>query len=100
MFPSMSPDRCKFKWKSIQKSIVQTNEWSEQEDTILALIIQYSKPIIFCLIKKIRNKIKFKDSYKWTEIAHELNQNSNEVVRLGKHCRERWYNHLDPNMKK
>ena len=48
-----------------------------------------------------RNKMKFKDSYKWTEIAHELNQTSNnEIIRLGKHCRERWYNHLDPLMKK
>lgn len=45
--------------------------------------------------------MKFKDSYKWTEIAHELNQKSpHEIVRLGKHCRERQYNHLEPNMKK
>lgn len=45
--------------------------------------------------------MKFKDSYKWTEIAHELNlKASSEVIRLGKHCRERWYNHLDPHMKK
>jgi len=50
---------------------------------------------------RLRNKMKFKDSYKWTEIAHELNQNANtDIVRLGKHCRERWYNHLDPYMKK
>ena len=43
--------------------------------------------------------MKFKDSYKWTEIAHELNQKcNNEIVRLGKHCRERWYNHLNPEI--
>ena len=36
----MSPERCKFKWKSMQKSIVQTNQWSSEEDNFLSTIIQ------------------------------------------------------------
>ncbi|EFX65325.1 hypothetical protein DAPPUDRAFT_6813, partial [Daphnia pulex] len=31
---------------------------------------------------------------KWTQIAKHLNG------RIGKQCRERWHNHLDPNINK
>lgn len=39
---------------------------------------------------------------KWTALSKELNriQHSGEVIRLGKQCRERYYNHLDPGLKK
>lgn len=41
-------------------------------------------------------------SYKWNEIAEELNKkvNGKFSFRLGKHCRERWLNHLNPILKK
>eukprot|EP00934_Nitzschia_sp_Nitz4_P008988 Nitzschia sp. Nitz4//scaffold35_size145790//76406//77245//NITZ4_003031-RA/size145790-processed-gene-0.202-mRNA-1//1//CDS//3329549127//8978//frame0 len=35
----------------------------------------------------------------WTDIARELNQRLN-TSRSGKQCRERWLNHLRPNIKK
>jgi len=43
---------------------------------------------------------KNRKSYKWTKIAQELNdiKQSNNNLRLGKHCRERWLNHLDPKI--
>ena len=38
---------------------------------------------------------------KWSEIAKNLSKiNKNGILRLGKHVRERYYNHLDPNLKK
>lgn len=38
---------------------------------------------------------------KWTRIADELyEKSSSQLLRLGKHCRERWNNHLNPNLNK
>lgn len=71
----------------MQKSIMQKDSWSIEEDKMLLEII--------------KNKNKVKDSYKWTEVARELNTSlNNGIIRLGKHCRERWNNHIDPNKKK
>lgn len=37
----------------------------------------------------------------WTEIAENVNQKTQDSIpRLGKHCRERWMNHLDKTFKK
>ena len=65
------------------------------------------------LVKKLKNEIFLKlarkhqnlydnpKSYKWTEISAELNQSLDlHPIRLGKHCRERWFNYLDPNLSK
>ncbi|EEC47893.1 predicted protein, partial [Phaeodactylum tricornutum CCAP 1055/1] len=38
--------------------------------------------------------VKTHGTKKWSLIARQLNG------RLGKQCRERWYNHLDPNINK
>jgi len=38
--------------------------------------------------------------HSWAKIANLINQeiHDGEAVRLGKHCRERWYNHLNPDL--
>lgn len=38
--------------------------------------------------------------HSWAKIAALINQemHDGEAVRLGKHCRERWYNHLNPDL--
>ena len=38
--------------------------------------------------------------HSWAKIASIVNQeiHAGETVRLGKHCRERWYNHLNPEL--
>ena len=38
--------------------------------------------------------------HSWAKIASVINQeiHANEPVRLGKHCRERWFNHLNPEL--
>lgn len=38
---------------------------------------------------------------KWTRIADELFEKGvSKLLRLGKHCRERWNNHLNPLLNK
>lgn len=45
------------------------------------------------------NNTREKGSNKWNEISKEMNKISgSNVYRLGKQCRERWNNHLDPNL--
>lgn len=63
---------------------VSKSEWTEQEDKLLEELIM------------------FKGSKKWTNIANKLNEvfHGKSNFRLGKHCRERWLNHLDPSLKK
>ena len=37
----------------------------------------------------------------WSKIAHDLEKRSpSEHVRTGKQCRERWHNHLNPDVNK
>lgn len=50
--------------------------WSEQEDELLIKLVQLHGP------------------QKWTFIAEHL------PGRIGKQCRERWHNHLNPRIKK
>ncbi|KAL9657127.1 hypothetical protein ABK040_002752 [Willaertia magna] len=50
--------------------------WTEEEDNIL------------------RSLVEKHGAKKWSQIALEL------PGRIGKQCRERWYNHLDPSVKK
>lgn len=50
--------------------------WTDEEDTVLLSLVRKYGP---------KN---------WTEIATHFNH------RLGKQCRERWYNHLSPDVKK
>jgi hypothetical protein len=57
--------------------------WTEQED------------------RKLTELILFKGSKKWTEIAKIINLEVHNglEVRLGKNCRQRWFNFLDPSLK-
>ena len=56
--------------------------WTKLEDEILTEIM----------------KVKT-DKKPWREVAAEVNQKSgSDVLRTGKQCRERWSNHLDPNI--
>lgn len=50
----------------------------------------------------LRGIIEAEGAKHWTSIAKELNDKAHNsmAVRHGKQCRERWYNHLDPALKK
>lgn len=38
---------------------------------------------------------------KWSKVSEEFNfSSSQKTIRLPKHCREKWFNYLKPNLKK
>ncbi|KAL4483607.1 hypothetical protein ABPG72_006673 [Tetrahymena utriculariae] len=85
MIPFKAFENCKLRWLYLKKNSVQCTPWTEEEDQKLKEIIQ----------KKGSN------SNKWNEIAKDLYSSSvSKTFRKGKQCRERWNNHLDPDMKR
>ena len=53
---------------------MKTGPWTEEEDRTVDRLVQENGP------------------HKWTFIAEHL------PGRIGKQCRERWHNHLNPNI--
>jgi Myb-like DNA-binding domain len=83
MIPNTTCTRLKMKWVSLQNSKNQKEPWSVEDLCLLSEIV-------------LKNK-----GNKWTKIAEEFNSKSkSKIVRLGKHCREKWNNHLNPDLKK
>lgn len=66
-----------------QKGGARDLAWREEEDTILLAYVKNHGP---------KN---------WSKIAKKINADvfTGCEYRRGKHCRERWFNHLDPNLK-
>ena len=74
--PGRTDVQCLHRWQKVLKPGLIKGPWTAEED---AKVIQ--------LVKTHGQK-------KWSMIARELKG------RLGKQCRERWYNHLNPNINK
>ena len=74
--PGRSDVQCLHRWQKVLKPGLVKGPWTPQED---AHVVE--------LVQKYGQK-------KWSFIASQLQG------RLGKQCRERWYNHLDPGIKK
>lgn len=68
--------QCLHRWQKVLKPGLVKGPWTPEEDNV-----------VIELVEKHGTK-------KWSHIARQLNG------RLGKQCRERWYNHLDPNINK
>lgn len=58
--------------------------WQSEEDEILI------------------SHVKLQGAKNWSKIAHKINYQvfNGNMLRKGKHCRERWFNHLNPNLNK
>ena len=56
--------------------------WTKDEDTAIITLVQLH------------------GTKKWSLIADSLRETYNVEGRTGKQCRERWHNHLDPNINK
>jgi len=68
--------QCLHRWQKVLNPNLVKGPWTkEEDDTILQLVKTYG-------------------AENWSMIASHL------PGRIGKQCRERWYNHLDPNIKK
>lgn len=68
--------QCLHRWQKVLRPGLVKGPWTPEEDeTVIRLVKQHG-------------------TKKWSHIARQLNG------RLGKQCRERWYNHLDPSINK
>ncbi|XP_075757476.1 myb-related protein B isoform X4 [Pelodiscus sinensis] len=75
-FPNRSDQQCQYRWLRVLNPDLVKGPWTKEEDQ---KVIE--------LVKKFGTK-------QWTLIAKYLKG------RLGKQCRERWHNHLNPEVKK
>lgn len=111
LLPHTKPESLKYKWACLQTipSKVSHN-WTLQEDQLLRDLISEMSPELlhqFELNDESFNSHINSPKVKWSFIAMELNQRAhkndpfgNYFPKLGKHCRERWFNHLTPHLKK
>ncbi|XVF22606.1 hypothetical protein REPUB_Repub12eG0185900 [Reevesia pubescens] len=74
--PDRTDVQCLHRWQKVLNPNLVKGPWSKEEDDL-----------IFELVEKQGKK-------KWSEIAKYL------PGRIGKQCRERWCNHLNPDIKK
>ena len=77
---SFLPDRgkqeCQYRWQKVLKAALVKGPWTAEEDAAVERLVgQYG-------------------AKKWSVIASHL------PGRIGKQCRERWHNHLNPNISK
>ncbi|XP_076341584.1 transcriptional activator Myb-like isoform X4 [Tachypleus tridentatus] len=75
-FPDRNELQCQQRWQKVVSPDLVKGPWTKEEDEK-----------VFELVKKYGPK-------KWTLIAKQLRG------RIGKQCRERWHNHLNPAIKK
>lgn len=50
--------------------------------------------------EKLKELVELYGKKNWAKIAKKLGSEHNIQKRKGKHCRERWYNHLNPELNK
>ncbi|KAK9497291.1 hypothetical protein O3M35_004637 [Rhynocoris fuscipes] len=74
--PPRTDLQCQQRWHKVVNPELVKGPWTkEEDDTVVSLVERYGPK-------------------KWTLIARHLKG------RIGKQCRERWHNHLNPNIKK
>lgn len=75
-FPDRTEVQCLHRWQKVLNPELIKGPWTQEEDDkIIALVKEYGPT-------------------KWSVIARSL------PGRIGKQCRERWHNHLNPDIKK
>eukprot|EP00826_Nyctotherus_ovalis_P065283 TRINITY_DN9592_c0_g1_i1.p1 TRINITY_DN9592_c0_g1~~TRINITY_DN9592_c0_g1_i1.p1 ORF type:complete len:392 (-),score=131.54 TRINITY_DN9592_c0_g1_i1:382-1557(-) len=68
--------QCLHRWQKVLNPELVKGPWTEEEDNIVIKLVAENGP------------------QKWTHVAEHL------PGRIGKQCRERWHNHLNPRIKK
>lgn len=75
-FPDRSDVQCQQRWDKVVNPLLIKGPWTkEEDDKVVELVAKFGPK-------------------KWTVIAHQLKG------RIGKQCRERWHNHLNPEINK
>lgn len=72
---SRTEEQCRQRWTKVLQPGLVKGPWTKEEDQIIMDCIQAGETL-------------------WSDIACKV------TGRLGKQCRERWFNHLDPSLKK
>ncbi|OEL13774.1 Myb-related protein 3R-1, partial [Dichanthelium oligosanthes] len=75
-FPDRTAVQCLHRWQKVLNPELIKGPWTQEEDDIII------------------NMVKKYGPQKWSLIARSLDG------RIGKQCRERWHNHLDPQINK
>ncbi|CAN6332816.1 unnamed protein product [Urochloa humidicola] len=75
-FPDRTAAQCMHRWQKVLNPKLIKGPWTQEEDDIII------------------NMVKKHGPQKWSLIARSLDG------RIGKQCRERWHNHLDPQINK
>ncbi|XP_021771166.1 transcription factor MYB3R-3-like [Chenopodium quinoa] len=75
-FPDRSEVQCLHRWQKVLNPELVKGPWTQEEDEIIIKLVARYGPT------------------KWSVIAKSL------PGRIGKQCRERWHNHLNPDIKK
>ncbi|KAK9126953.1 hypothetical protein Scep_015799 [Stephania cephalantha] len=75
-FPDRSEVQCLHRWQKVLNPELIKGPWTQKEDEKIVELVSNYGPT------------------KWSSIAKAL------PGRIGKQCRERWHNHLNPNIKK
>jgi hypothetical protein len=74
--PGRTDVQCLHRWQKVLNPELVKGPWTEEEDNMVLKLVAENGP------------------QKWTHIAQQL------PGRIGKQCRERWHNHLNPRIKK
>jgi hypothetical protein len=93
LIPGVTPESCMFKWLSLKKVNLATNNWSEQESILLGNIVREQA-------KESRKNIEVKDWKAVSQKLYKLNTAEDKIFRNAKQCREHWNCYLNPNLKK
>eukprot|EP00038_Savillea_parva_P018071 m.22370 g.22370 ORF g.22370 m.22370 type:complete len:566 (-) comp3977_c0_seq1:112-1809(-) len=75
-FPDRTDVQCLHRWQKVLNPELVKGPWTKEEDDKVVELVRRFGP------------------KKWSQIAQHLKG------RIGKQCRERWHNHLNPNIKK
>lgn len=88
--PHTTPESLKYKWLSLQQKCSNLpNFWTVKDDYLLMETVDEKAPVLLDPMKSQNFKVK------WSMIAMKFNFLSKNN-KLGKHCKERWFNHLSP----
>lgn len=68
--------QCQHRWEKVLNPALIKGPWTEEEDRLIVELVEQH------------------GAKKWSVIANEISG------RIGKQCRERWHNHLNPNIRK
>uniref|UniRef100_A0A452Y791 Uncharacterized protein n=1 Tax=Aegilops tauschii subsp. strangulata TaxID=200361 RepID=A0A452Y791_AEGTS len=75
-FPDRTDVQCLHRWQKVLNPELVKGPWSKEEDDVIIQMVKKYGPT------------------KWSTIAQAL------PGRIGKQCRERWHNHLNPGINK